>query len=228
MNVNIQFDTKEFGKILQEYVRLNKRDTPWLLNNKLYRILLVYIRSVKRGSRSAIERLGVTGYRLSRRRRDGKLIRKRNKGIITANNSRARAIVVKKLREEGKLSFETGASVSDKAYRLIIRRIQAIGSLAAAAIPAVRIMANAVNQNKTSVFSRVSQFSKDNSIAKPATEGFPMATAIIFPDSLKNEKVARYVEKAMAKGFEKEQADMENYLMRKYKENARQLGMEVR
>ena len=228
--MKLEFDMSQFQWVLRQYILANKRDLPWLLNNKLYRIFLHYIRRVKRARRSQIERLGVIGYKVSRSRKTGrKTYRKARNAAITSKHSRARAIVVADLRRKGELAGSTGASIEDKARKLIMDRIKAIGSLAAAGIPVVRKLGNVVNRSKRPlVTSRISQFSKDQSSAKPATARDPVAIARVFPDSLDNKNVQEYVEKALALGFAKEQADMERYLMRKFKENARKLNIPVR
>lgn len=225
----VTFNTEEFRQTFRRYLALNKRDVPLLINNKAYRILLHYVRLVRRASREQIEALGVVGYRFQRSRKTGATYRsKRGNAAIIGKRSRAQSIVAAKLRAQGKLAASSWAEIQDLSRKLIMDRIKAIGYLASAGIPALRAFGNAVNKSKRPMESRdVKEYSAPKGKGIPATAEHPVATIVMEPVIGQSARAQQHVLSAFNQGFVIESADMEAYIARKMVENARKVGIEA-
>jgi hypothetical protein len=225
----VTFNTEEFRQTFRRYLALNKRDVPRLINNKAYRVLLHYVRLVRRASREQIEALGVVGYRFQRTRKTGKTYRsKRGNAAIIGKRPRAQGIVVAKMRAAGKLEASSWAEIQDLTRKLIMDRIKAIGYLASAGMPALRAFGNAVNKSQRPMGSRdVKEYTAPKGRGIPATPEHPVATIVMEPVIGQSARAQQHVIAALNQGFMIETASMEQYIVDKLVKNARAAGIEA-
>ncbi len=223
----VKSNLPQFRATLLQYLRVTSDTLERAIIRKAYRLALGALRLTKRASRNEIETLGVIGYELNYSKvaaRKG--ITQYNKNIqgkaIVEPRSRARAIVVNKLRRAGNLSAETGASVTEKARSTIMSRIKAIGYIASGLLPAVRKLGREVGAIG---FSDVKQIGPPKGTVEVDRNAWnPKVTITNDVSAQKNERVSEYLVSGMERAMGEEIADMEIYITRKLKEDASRFG----
>jgi len=218
----LHVDMTSFKKTMNAYLASTSKSMVRALNSKAYEIAWQAEKLTKRASRAAIEELGVIATQVFKKNGD----RLRRTRSIYAKSSRARAIVAARKRKTGEEIITR--DLEKEAAKLIGARLKAVGYLASGWIPAIRRLLRLADFKKSPPTS-VKRGGRNTGFATIATTKRQEAVIGNSVGALaKDDNSRTLAESALGRAVAIVQADMEAYLVKKFKGAARENGIETR
>lgn len=241
--VSLKFSQQEFNKTLRQYIQYSRRDIPVIVNTKAFYI----------ARRATIETPKADKQKIREELRGGRL-----KNTTTARGKTkqvkytlAQLLIVARRAAKG-LSTKK-RDIADDVKALVAGRLRSIAFLKAGWIPAIKKLepladkvagAKAPRPNKS---QSGTQYGKPKGNAFPARDNSSKAQARIVNDALPNtrtnsflkkiihafhppnrEHALQYVEPALERAIQAEQASMQEYIEKKLKQSAEKAGIKTR
>ena len=171
MRPTMTIDTTQWRKASRDLFETSKRSLPDFLNGQALAVASRALKLTVQASQARIElELGQIANEIKQRTRGKNVGKYYNAGRVLKEDSLAERIVAKRYNETGKWIAE-GATLADRAKRLIAKRVSTISLVRSGWIPALRtltsIVRNKPKRSSTSV-GGAKQIGKDKGRAKPA------------------------------------------------------------
>lgn len=212
MNATLQIDTREFDAALKQYIVTTSKTLAKAINDKAGGVAFKAYTATPKADRAKIAaELGARYEQVIGKR--GKPT-KRRQLVVSADNPRARALLVAQLRRQGKLGSvkNLGAMVA----KFVSRRVNSAGFFRSGWIPAIRALANCATYERRKG-RPVGRALKAKDGLDPLAEIENNATP---RERSSMPAVEQFMGAALQKAFREETADMEQYLARKAQQAA--------
>ena len=224
-NVTVTFNMAQFQRTLRDYVqRRAPEKRARALNTKAYQLAWLAAQYTKVASRAAIEELFAVARKIVRSRKTGRTKQGR---VVVGNETIALRIYIANQRRAGKPIGDSAAEIDAGARRMVTKRLSGIGSVRAGWVPAIKRLIGASDLKLGQPADASLRGGGDKGYGIRATARNPMAEIANGMDSLRKPSVFGIAEAGLRRAFAEVNRDMEQYLIRKEIEAAREAGIEA-
>jgi hypothetical protein len=217
--ITVTSNVAEFQATLRQAIAASSRTITQVILSHAYQVMRHTINSTRRADRSDIEALGVVGYEVQLKKR-GKGYRMKGGQIkrgaaILEDRSRARAIVVSKLRASGKLKGSSTEDILKRSRMLITSKIKSIGYLAAGWLPAMRRIASRAGIPFRRTGEVLTWGKPIGSVEFNLESWSPSITCVNANPDMNQPRAYGFAEQGLMIGIQKETAEMKRHLASK-------------
>jgi hypothetical protein len=234
--ITVKTNFPEWQATLRRYLAATSKTLEHALIDKAWWICRRAIRLTRRAKQSEIEQLGVVSRTLEvykRPLKNGQFRYKVDKKsgrikstAVFGKYTRARAIIVARLRDSGDLKGFTGAQIEEMAARMVKSRLSAIGFVASGWIGAFRKLTGMAKGLRARP-DLPNRFEPRGTAYSNKSAWNPIIECVNGLDIMDQPRPRQVAEEGLTRAIEEERLDIENYLAKKMLKTAREHGVKT-